>query len=246
MITAARPAFRTEQGRGPGEHLPRLPSPCRGDGRSPGTASPGHRRVQGRPAASQTGCTGAAISRSVRAVEIRRSASHRNTVMETRTSTTLVDRLDHTITAFLRRWSIPALRVSLGIVFVWFGAMKVFDVTPVADLVASTVYWFDPGWVVPVLGVLEVIVGVGLLFRIALRLVLALFAVQMVGTFLVLALLPEVSFDGGNPLLLTVEGEFVVKNLVLLSAGMVVGATVRRGDALAMRTATMERIPEPH
>jgi uncharacterized membrane protein YkgB len=166
--------------------------------------------------------------------------------MENRALATLIDRLDQTITAFLRRWSIPALRVSLGVVFVWFGAMKVFDVTPVADLVASTVYWFDPGWVVPVLGVLEVIVGVGLLFRIALRLVLGLFAVQMVGTFLVLALLPEISFDGGNPLLLTVEGEFVVKNLVLLSAGMVVGATVRRGDALAVRTTTVERIPEPH
>ncbi|MGB5168003.1 MAG: DoxX family membrane protein [Acidimicrobiia bacterium] len=156
-----------------------------------------------------------------------------------------VDRLDVKITAFLRRWSIPALRVSLGLVFVWFGAMKVFDVTPVADLVANTVYWFDPAWVVPVLGVFEVVVGIGLLFRIALRLVLGLFAVQMVGTFLVLALLPEVAFDSGNPLLLTVEGEFVVKNLVLLSAGMVIGATVRRGDAFAVRTATVERIPEP-
>ncbi|MGB5432431.1 MAG: DoxX family membrane protein [Acidimicrobiia bacterium] len=156
-----------------------------------------------------------------------------------------IDRLDVTITAFLRRWSIPALRVSLGLVFVWFGAMKVFDVTPVADLVANTVYWFDPAWVVPVLGVFEVVVGIGLLFRIALRLVLGLFAVQMVGTFLVLALLPEVAFDSGNPLLLTVEGEFVVKNLVLLSAGMVIGATVRRGDAFAVRTATVERIPEP-
>ncbi len=166
--------------------------------------------------------------------------------MEPTPTMTTIDRIDLMITTFLRRWSIPALRVSLGVVFVWFGAMKVFDVTPVADLVASTVYWFDPGWVVPVLGVFEVIVGIGLLFRIALRLVLGLFALQMVGTFLVLALLPEVAFDGGNPLLLTVEGEFVVKNLVLLSAGMVVGATIRRGGAFSLRTSTIERIPEPH
>jgi uncharacterized membrane protein YkgB len=165
--------------------------------------------------------------------------------MEPTENMTTIDRLDLMITAFLRRWSIPALRISLGVVFVWFGAMKVFDVTPVADLVASTVYWFDPDWVVPVLGVFEVIVGIGLMFRIALRLMLGLFALQMVGTFLVLALLPEVAFDGGNPLLLTVEGEFVVKNLVLLSAGMVVGATVRRGDAFSVRTSTVERIPEP-
>lgn len=176
---------------------------------------------------------------------IRGHERYRNTSMEPTGIVATVDRLDVKITAFLRRWSIPALRVSLGLVFVWFGAMKVFDVTPVADLVANTVYWFDPAWVVPVLGVFEVVVGIGLLFRIALRLVLGLFAVQMVGTFLVLALLPEVAFDSGNPLLLTVEGEFVVKNLVLLSAGMVIGATVRRGDAFAVRTATVERIPEP-
>lgn len=155
-----------------------------------------------------------------------------------------IDRFDSMITAFLRRWSIPALRISLAIVFIWFGAMKIFDVTPVADLVARTVYWFDPSWVVPVLGVFEVIVGLGLLFRIALRMVLGLFALQMLGTFLVLALLPDVSFENGNPLLLTVEGEFVVKNLVLLSAGMVVGATVRRSGSFSLRTETVEEIPD--
>ncbi|MGI9586459.1 MAG: DoxX family membrane protein [Acidimicrobiia bacterium] len=152
--------------------------------------------------------------------------------------------IDTAIIRFLRRWSIPALRISVGIVFVWFGALKVFDVTPVADLVARTVYWFDPSWVVPVLGVLEILVGIGLVFKIALRATLALFAGQMAGTFLVLVLLPEVSFQNGNPLLLTVEGEFVVKNLVLLSAGMVVGATVSTTDRAGLRTTTREQLPD--
>ena len=160
-------------------------------------------------------------------------------------SRSAIDRLDASVSAFLRRWSIPTLRVSLAIVFIWFGALKVFDVTPVTDLVARTVYWFDPGWVVPVLGVFEIIVGVGLLLKFALRAVLALFAGQMIGTFLVLVLLPEISFQDGNPLLLTVEGEFVIKNLVLLSAGMVVGATVRARRAFALRTEVVEQIPDP-
>lgn len=151
--------------------------------------------------------------------------------------------LDRRIGGFLRRWSIPALRVSLGIVFIWFGALKVFDVTPVADLVASTVYWFDADWVVPALGVFEIAVGLGLLFKVALRLVLAAFALQMVGTFLVLIVLPEVAFEDGNPLLLTVEGEFVIKNLVLLTAGMVVGATIPAGRAFLGRTQTVEELP---
>ena len=152
--------------------------------------------------------------------------------------------IDIAIIRFLRSWSIPALRVSVGVVFVWFGALKVFDVTPVADLVARTVYWFEPSWVVPVLGAFEILVGIGLVFKIALRATLLLFACQMAGTFLVLLLLPEVSFQDGNPLLLTVEGEFVVKNLVLLSAGMVVGATVSTTDRPGLRTTTREQLPD--
>ena len=153
--------------------------------------------------------------------------------------------IDVAIVRFLRRWSIPALRISVGIVFVWFGALKVFDVTPVTDLVARTIYWFDPEWVVPVLGAFEILVGIGLLFKIALRATLLLFAGQMVGTFLVLVLLPDVSFQNGNPLLLTVEGEFVIKNLVLLSAGMVVGATVSTSNRKGFRTTTREQLPDP-
>ena len=71
--------------------------------------------------------------------------------------------LDDRISRFLQRWSITLLRLSVGVVFIWFGALKVFDVTPVADLVADTVYWVDPDWFVPFLGAFEIVVGVGLI-----------------------------------------------------------------------------------
>jgi len=142
-----------------------------------------------------------------------------------------IDRVDARLIPFLRRAAIPMLRISLGLVFVWFGALKVFDVSPVADLVARTVYWVDPDLFVTALGFFEVFVGIMLLFGWALRLTLALFTLQMVGTFLTFLVLPEVTFRRGNPLLLTVEGEFVVKNLVLISAALVVGTTVRRKGA---------------
>jgi putative oxidoreductase len=145
------------------------------------------------------------------------------------------DDLDERVIDLLARWGIPLLRVSLGIVFLWFGALKIGRVSPVADLVARTVYWVDPSWFVPLLGAVEVIIGAGLLAGRALRAVLALFWLQMLGTFLVLVVQPEVAFQRGNPLLLTVEGEFVVKNLVLLSAGMVVGSTVRKRKRRAPR-----------
>ena len=141
-----------------------------------------------------------------------------------------VRRIDDRVVAFLQRWSVPALRVSLAVVFVWFGALKVLDVTPVTDLVANTVYWVDPDWFVPLLGWVEILIGLGLLFRIGLRVVLAVFALQLLGTFLVLVVQPDVAFQDGNPFELTVEGEFVIKNLVLLTAGMVVGSTVRGAE----------------
>lgn len=144
----------------------------------------------------------------------------------------LVSRLDEVVIPFLRRWGVPTLRISLAVVFIWFGALKVFGVSPVVDLVASTVYWVDPDWFVPALGVVEILVGLGLAARRLLRLVLLILAGQMVGTFLVFLLLPEIAFQDGNPLKLTVEGEFVIKNLVLLAAGMVVGASIGRSEAV--------------
>ena len=73
-------------------------------------------------------------------------------------------------------------------------------------------------------------VGVGLLFAVALRLTLFLFWLQMAGTFLVLVLRPDVAFQAGNPFLLTTEGEFVIKNLVLIAAGLAVGGAVHHNQ----------------
>lgn len=140
--------------------------------------------------------------------------------------TTPWERVDRAVLGSLRRWSVPLLRYSLAVVFVWFGALKVLGVTPVSDLVASTVYWLDPDLVVPLLGVGEIAIGLGLAMRVLMRLVVAVLLAQLAGTFLVLIVLPGLAFEASNPLLLTVEGEFVIKNLVLISAGLVVGSFV--------------------
>ena len=144
--------------------------------------------------------------------------------------TPMLRRADRVLVPMVRKWSIPILRWALGITFVWFGALKVFEVSPVADMVASTVYFLDPEWFVPALGVFEILVGVGLLLRVWLRLVLAMIFLQLVGTFLVFFLMPEVTFQDGNPLLLTTEGEFITKNSVLLGAAMVIGSQVEQDE----------------
>lgn len=145
------------------------------------------------------------------------------------------DSLDRWMIAFMRTYGVRLLRWSLGVVFIWFGALKIIGRSPVADVVAETVYWVDPSWFVPFLGVWEMVVGVGLLFRVALRLTLLLFWLQMAGTFLTLVVRPDISFQGGNPLLLTETGEFVIKNLVLVSAGIVIGSTVQRREGVWWR-----------
>jgi uncharacterized membrane protein YkgB len=74
----------------------------------------------------------------------------------------------------------------------------------------------------------------GLAARFGLRLVLLVLALQMLGTFLVFVLLPELTFQDGNPLKLTIEGEFVLKNLVLLASAMVVGASIDSPEVLVV------------
>jgi hypothetical protein len=112
-------------------------------------------------------------------------------------------------------------------VFVWFGLLKVMGVSPVFDLASHIVYWLPSELFVPLLGIWEMAIGAGLLLGKALRVILSLLFLQLAGTFLVLIILPEAAFQGGSPLFLTTEGEFVIKNLVLIAAGLAVGGTVR-------------------
>lgn len=135
-------------------------------------------------------------------------------------------KIDERMISFMSASGIPALQISLAVVFIWFGALKVLGLSPVVELVAKTVYWVSPQVFVPVLGAWEIMVGLGLLLRFALRITLFLFWLQLAGTFLVLIIHPGIAFQNGNPLLLTMEGEFVVKNLVLISAGIIIGGSV--------------------
>jgi hypothetical protein len=99
-------------------------------------------------------------------------------------------------------------------------------VSPAAELVKNTVYFFPPDVFVPVLGAWEVLIGLGLAVRRLIRAALLLLALQMPGTFLPLVLLPQVCFTE-FPWGLTLEGQYIVKNLILISAALVVGSTVR-------------------
>lgn len=134
--------------------------------------------------------------------------------------TRVIDRL---LISEMHHWGIPLLRLALGIVFLWFGGLKLAGVSPVVGLIAQTYSFFPQPIFIKILGLWEVIIGFGLILRLGLRLTLVLLWLQLAGTFLAVALAPGMFYSAGNPLLLTLEGEFIAKNLVLIAASLVVG-----------------------
>ena len=121
---------------------------------------------------------------------------------------------------------VPALRWTLAVVFIWFGLLKPFDASPANDLVKRTIYWLPPDTFLPVLGWWETAIGICLLWRPLVRLGVLLLFLQMPGTFLPLFVLPEVCFRR-FPFELTMEGQYIVKNLVIIAAAIVVGSRAR-------------------
>jgi uncharacterized membrane protein YkgB len=138
-----------------------------------------------------------------------------------------LDRVDRRIAAWMSAHGPFLVRLSLGIVFAWFGLLKVLDIGPAKELVTRTMYWVDPKWFYPFLGAWECAIGIGLMFRPLIRPAILLLFLQMPGTFLPLVLLPHVCFTR-IPWEPTLEGQYIIKNLVLISAAIVVGGTVRQ------------------
>lgn len=144
-----------------------------------------------------------------------------------------IDRLDQRITAWMARYGIVIMRIGLGVVFFWFGILKLFPgMSPAEDLVRNTIYFVDPDLFLPVLAIWEALIGLGLITGKFMRATLLLLFMQMPGTALPLVVLPDVVWTA-FPFGLTLEGQYIVKNLVLIGAGLVIGGTVRGGRLVA-------------
>jgi uncharacterized membrane protein YkgB len=135
------------------------------------------------------------------------------------------------------RIGVPLLRWALGIIFIWFGALKFLGVSPAAELVRRTVYWgVNPDWFIPLLGWWEVAIGICLidpgralgLGRWLTRAGILLLFLQMPGTFLPLVLLPDITWQ--RPLVPTIEGQYILKNLIIIAAALYLGGRVRHDE----------------
>lgn len=151
--------------------------------------------------------------------------------------TPYIDKLDIKLTRWMSRYGIKLLRISIGIIFFWFGFLKFFPgASPAEGLAVNTIEvisfnLLEPKAILTILAVWESLIGVGLITGVLLRETLFLLFLQMLGTLFPIFIFPEEVFTQ-FPYALTLEGQYIVKNLVLMSAGLVIGATVRGGRIL--------------
>jgi uncharacterized membrane protein YphA (DoxX/SURF4 family) len=149
-----------------------------------------------------------------------------------------LDPVDAKLTRWMARYGVVVLRVALGFVFLWFGALKYFpDLSPAQTLALRTIDALTLGLIpagvsLVLLATLECAIGLGLISGRFMRLTLLLLAFQMVGAASPLFLFPAEVFTQ-FPYAPTLEGQYIIKNVVLVSAGLVIGATVRGGGLSA-------------
>lgn len=140
---------------------------------------------------------------------------------------TLIEKLRKMVEEKSMLW----LRCSLGLVFIWFGALKFFvGASDAKDIASDTIQWLSACCIsdetaMPLLASLECIIGIGLLSKRFIEWVIPILYLQMAGTLLPLALFPEKTWK--HPLVPTLEGQYIIKNVVLIAAAITLGAAVK-------------------
>jgi uncharacterized membrane protein YphA (DoxX/SURF4 family) len=138
----------------------------------------------------------------------------------------------------MAQYGVRLLSISLGVVFFWFGVLKFFPgSSPAEDLATKTINMLTAGLIPPnvsilVLATWECVVGLGLILGMFMRSTLLLLFLQMLGTVTPLFFFPQEVFTR-IPYVPNLEGQYIIKNVVLISAGLVIGATVRGGAIVA-------------
>lgn len=144
----------------------------------------------------------------------------------------IFEKIDIKISSTMDKYGIFVLRLSLGIVFIWFGILKPLGLSSAEELANQLVdvgAWWIPGheYFYGILALVEILIGIFFLFNRTLRLAILLLFLQMPLTILPLFLLPELTWQTFL-LVPTLEGQYIIKNMVLISAAIVIGGTVRK------------------
>ena len=120
------------------------------------------------------------------------------------------------------------VRIPLFIIFFWFGLLKVLDLSPATELIIDTVFWMPflspENWTI-VIGWWEMAIGICFLSKKTTLLAMVLMFFQMTGTFMPLVIFPEITFQSSNPFLPTLEGQYIIKNIIIITSALINGRT---------------------
>ncbi len=124
---------------------------------------------------------------------------------------------------------IVLLRISIGIVFFWYGIQKFFPgVSSAEDIATLTIEKMTFGFVtqslsMPLLAIWEVVIGLAFISGFFIRIALPLLLLQMIGTFMPLVIFPEKTFEI-LPFIPTLTGQYIIKNIIVVTGAFVIGA----------------------
>ncbi len=139
-----------------------------------------------------------------------------------------VENLDLRLIRFFKDFFVPMARFGLFVVFFWFGFLKVIGLSPASGLVQrlfeNTIPFMSFGTFIVLFGLFECLIGILFLLKGMERLVIPLLFIHMITTFGPLVLLPQETWSGF--MVPTLEGQYIIKNLVLIAAAMGIAAHV--------------------
>lgn len=139
-----------------------------------------------------------------------------------------IESIDIKLIHFFRKISVPTARFGLFVVFFWFGALKVAGLSPASALVQSlfeqTISFMSFDVFLILFGLFECLIGILFVIPGLERVVIPMLFLQMVTTFMPLFILPAVTWSGF--LVPTLEGQYIIKNLTIIAAAIVVAANL--------------------
>ncbi len=145
---------------------------------------------------------------------------------------------DNKVTHWMSNNGIAFLRISIGIIFLWFGFIKYFPgLSPIENLALRTTRvltfdMFSDNAMAKGLATLECLIGIGLISGKFLRATLLLLLLQLIGAISPVFVFPSEVFKI-IPFVPTLAGQYIIKDIIIISAGILIGGTVRGGKMIA-------------
>ncbi len=140
------------------------------------------------------------------------------------------EQLDRLVVGLMARHGITLLRVAIGIVYIWFGALKLAQgVSPIEGFIREAMPFLPGDIFMPFLAVWEMVIGLGFIVWRFPRVTLALMLMQMGGAMSPLILRPDLVWQT-FPYQWTLVGQYIFKDIILITAALVIGATARGGS----------------